>query len=84
MSWNTGHFSLNPGQTLDISYWWGDDHGPQMALGREFTGSTLNNLLTAENQSINRNSNNSLTYMVPIFNQGSNVATFELIGGSLS
>jgi hypothetical protein len=83
MSWNTFHFTLSPGQTFEPGYTWNDDHGPQMALPREFTGSTLNNLLTAENESVIRNSNNSLSYFVTITNRGSNVATFELMGGGL-
>lgn len=84
MSWNTFHFTLSPGQTFEPGYTWNDDHGPQMALPREFTGSTRNNLLTASNQSVFRDSSNNLSYFVTITNRGGNVATFELMGGGLS
>jgi hypothetical protein len=64
MAWNTFHFTLSPGHSMEPGYSWGDDHGPQMALPREFTGSTRNNLLTASSQSLFRDSSNHLTYFV--------------------
>jgi hypothetical protein len=83
MAWNTFHFTLSPGHSMEPGYSWGDDHGPQMALPREFTGSTRNNLLTASSQSVFRDSSNHLTYFVNVTNRGGNVATFELMGGGL-
>jgi hypothetical protein len=83
MSWNAFHITLSPGHSLEPGYTWSDDHGPQMALPREFTGSTRNNRLTAENQSVTRDSSNNLSYFLNISNRGSNVATFELMGGNL-
>ena len=68
---------------MEPGYTWNDDHGPQMALPREFTGSTRNNLLTASTQSVDRDNSNHLTYFVAIKNRGGNVATFELMGGGL-
>lgn len=84
MSWNTFHFTLSPGQSFEPGYTWNDDHGAQVAQPKEFTGSTRDNLLTADNQSVVRDSNNNLSYFVKITNRGGNVATFELMGGGLN
>jgi hypothetical protein len=81
--WNAFHITLSPGSAGSFGYTWGDDHGAQMALAREFTGSTRNNALIASGFGVVRNSNNSLSYLVTITNRGGNVATFELIGGNL-
>ena len=83
MSWSTFHFTLSPGASMEPGYTWFDDHGPQLALPREFTGSTRNNRLTAGNQSVSRDSSNNLSYFVTVTNRGGNVATFELMGGNL-
>ena len=83
MSWNAGHFSLAPGASVRISYWWGDDHGPQFAEGREFNGSTTGNSLRVGDDGTIRNGDGSVTYFVDTINEGPNVATFELIGGGV-
>ena len=81
MSWTTGDFTLDPGITGSYWYAWGDDHGPQFAEGREFTGSTRGNMLVAFNEATVRNDDNSITYWVNISNNGAQTATFELVGG---
>jgi hypothetical protein len=84
MSWNTFHFTLSPGQSTEPGYGWNNDSGAQMAIPREFTGSTLNNLLTADNFATLRDSNDNVWYYTTVTNNGGNVASFEFVGGGLS
>ncbi len=81
MSWNTGDFTLDAGASWSYWYGWGDDHGPQFAEAREFTGSTRGNELVASSEATVRNTDNSITYWVTVTNNGSQTATFELVGG---
>ncbi len=81
MSWNAFDYTLDPGTTGSYWYSWGDDHGPQFAEGREFTGSTRGNTLVATREATVRNRDNSVTYWVNITNNGPRTATFELVGG---
>jgi hypothetical protein len=84
MSWTSGHFTLDPGQTGYYQFGWGDDHGAQMAVAREFSGSTGGNPLSVTDLALVRESDNSIDYWVNVNNGGQQTATFELVGGGLT
>jgi hypothetical protein len=84
MSWNTFHISLEPGASISWGYGWGDDHGSQHAQAREFNDSFRGNPLTVTKESIIRNADSSISYVVDIVNEGPNPATFELVGGGVT
>ena len=84
MAWNAFQYSLAPGDSASYWYSWGDDHGPQFAEAREFPQSTRGNPMTVLFEQTVRNSDNSVTYWVGIRNDGSQTATFELVGGGES
>lgn len=81
-SWSYGSITLYPGNTYRWGYTWHDDHGVSYAQPREFTGSTKGNRLKVSYYGTIRNSDGTMTYFVDIYNEGPQVATFELMGGT--
>jgi len=84
MPFGWGHYTFAAGQRDWIGFGWGDDHGAIIAIPREFNGSTLGNYLALESIETQRHTDGSITYWMLIWNEGPNVASFELIIGGLA
>ena len=79
--WNTGQFTLNPGQSATFTISWGNsDKGPVYMEPREFSGSTRGNVLRVYSYGTIRGSDGEMVYFINYINDGPQVATFEIVG----
>ena len=87
MAWHAGSFTLSPGASTRVSYWWGDDHGVQELLN-SCSSSVMNglrvvaNTLRATAYGTTRTSDGlTVTYFVDVTNDGPVcTSNFTIIG----
>lgn len=86
MAWHYGGtFTLSPGASTRISYWWGDDHGVQYAEPMQYISNDpppiVPRTLKATAFGTTRNSDGeTVTYFVDVTNEGPGVSNFTIIG----
>lgn len=74
---------LNPGQSVDWGFGWGDDHGTQFASADVKTPNQ-GGVHLADNQRKKKDNNGAATYFVRITNQGPGGCFHNLQGGGMS
>jgi hypothetical protein len=86
MAWHAGNYTLSPGVSTRIFYWWGDNHGVQYAEPMQLlsndppplgAGSPLK--VTAQG-TIRNTDGYSVTYFLDVTNEGPGVWNFAIIG----
>ncbi len=85
MAWHSGSFTLSPGTSTRILYWWGDDHGVQYAEPMQIYSNEpppiVANTLRATAYGTIRNSDGlSVTYFVDLTNDGPGTSNFTIVG----
>jgi hypothetical protein len=77
-----GQFTINSGDTLSCWLAFNGDPGPVFVECREFTESTRGNNLMVTQYGCVRNTDNTMTYLWDITNNGPQVAVFEFLYGT--
>ncbi len=86
MGWRYGgSFSLGPGASTRVSYWWGDDHGvqysePMQLISNDSPPIPVNTLRTTSYGTIRNSDGETVTYFLDVTNDGPGVSTYTIIG----
>lgn len=85
MAWHSGSFTLSPGASTRLSYWWGDDHGVQYAepmqlISNEPPPVVANTLRVTAYGTVRNSDGLSVTYFFDMTNDGPGTSNFTAIG----
>jgi hypothetical protein len=90
MAWHTGNYTLSPGASARLSFWWGDDHGVQFAEPMQLIANDpppipANTLRVTDYGTIRNSDGLTVTYFFDFTNDGPGTTNYTAIGfGDLS